>query len=41
MDVVAPIEADRWVLDAGDVVSWLESVPAGTDEVVRLSVEER
>ena len=36
--VIAPIEADRWVLDAGDVLGWLES--EGTDDVVRLAVEE-
>ena len=37
-DVIAPIEADRWVLDAGDVLGWLEQA-AGTDDVVRLVVE--
>ena len=37
---IAPIEADRWALDAGDVLGWLES-PAGTDDVVRLAVQER
>ena len=26
--VIAPIEADRWVLDAGDVLNWLESAAA-------------
>ncbi len=35
-DVIAPIEADRWALDSG----WLESAAAGTDDVVRLAVEE-
>ena len=39
-DVLAPIEADRWALDADDVRGWLKWV-AGTDEVVRLAVEER
>ena len=39
--VVAPIEADRWALDAGDVLGWLDSAAAGTDDVVRLVVEER
>ena len=38
--VIAPIEADRWALDAGDVVNWLESAAAGTAAgVVRLAVE--
>ena len=37
--VIAPIEADRWTLDAGDVLNWLESAAAGTDGVVRLAVE--
>ena len=37
--VIAPIEADRWALDAGDVLNWLELVAAGTDGVVRLAVE--
>ena len=37
-DVLAPLEVDRWVLDAGDVLGWLESA-AGTDDVVRLAVE--
>ena len=37
-DVIAPIEADRWALDAGDVLGWLEQA-AGTDDVVRLVVE--
>ena len=36
--VIAPIEADRWALDAGDVLGWLESA-AGTDDVVRLAEE--
>ena len=40
-DVIAPIAADRWALDAGEVLGWLESAAAGTDEVVRLAVEER
>ena len=39
--VIAPIEADRWALDSGDVLGWLESAAAGTDDVVRLAVEER
>ena len=38
-DVIAPIEADRWALDSGDVLGWLHSA-AGTDEVVRLAVVE-
>ena len=38
-DVIAPIEADRWALDSGDVLGWLQSA-AGTDEVVRLAVVE-
>ena len=38
-DVLVPIEADRWALAAGDVLGWLESA-SGTDEVVRLAVEE-
>ena len=37
--VIAPIEADRWALDAGDVLDWLESAAAGTDGVVRLAVK--
>ena len=37
--VIAQIEADRWVLDAGDVLGWLESA-AGTNDVVRLAMEE-
>ena len=37
-DVLAPLEADRWALDTGDVLGWLESA-AGTDAVVRLTVE--
>jgi len=37
--VIAPIEADRWALDAGDVLDWLESAAAGTAGVVRLAVE--
>ena len=32
------IEADRWVLAAGDVLGWLES--EGTDDVVCLAVDE-
>ena len=39
-DVIAPFEADRWALDTGEVLGWLQSA-AGTDEVVRLAVEER
>ena len=34
--VIAPIEADRWTLDAGDILGWLESA-AGTNDVVRLA----
>ena len=37
--VIAPIEADRWALDAGDVLNWMESAAAGMDGVVRLAVE--
>ena len=37
-DVVASIGADRWALDVGDVLGWLES-GAGTDDVVRLAVK--
>ena len=37
--VIAPIEADRWARDAGDVLYWLESAAAGTAGVVRLPVE--
>ena len=39
--VIGPIEVDRWAMDAGDVLGWLESAAAGTDGVVRLAVEER
>ena len=39
--VIAPIEADHWALDVGDVLGWLESGAAGTDGVVRLVAEER
>ena len=28
--VVAPIEADRWALDAGDVLGWLDSAAGGS-----------
>ena len=38
-DVIAPIDADRWALDSGDVLGWLQSA-AGTDEVMRLAVVE-
>ena len=38
--VIAPIEADRWTLDAGDILGWLESA-AGTDDFMRLAVAER
>ena len=38
--VIAPISADRWPLDAGDVLDWLESAEEGTDDVVRLAVKE-
>ena len=31
--VIAPIAADRWALDAGDVLGWLESAAARTDDV--------
>jgi len=37
--VIAPIEADRWALDAGDVLDWLESVASGTAGVVRVAEE--
>ena len=37
--VIAPIEADRWALDAGDVLDWLGSAAAGTDGVVPVAVE--
>ena len=37
--VITPIETDRWALDAGDVLNWLESAAAGTAGVVRLAVE--
>ena len=37
--VIAPIEADRWALDAGDVLDWLESAAAAPTGVVRLAVE--
>ena len=33
------LEADRWALDAGDVLRWLESAASGTAGVVRLAVE--
>ena len=36
--VIAPIEADRWALDAGDVLHWLGSA-AGTAGVVPVAVE--
>ena len=36
--VIAPIEADRWALDAGDVFGWLKFA-SGTDDAVRLAVE--
>ena len=39
--IIAPIEADRWALDATGILSWLESAAAGTNTVVRLAVEER
>ena len=37
--VIAPIEADRWALDASDVLDGLESAAAGTAGVVRLAEE--
>ena len=37
--VIAPIEADRRPLDAGDVLHWLESAAGGTDGVVPVAVE--
>ena len=37
-DVLAPLEVDRWVLDAGDILGWLESA-AGTDDIVPLAME--
>ena len=36
--VVASISSDRWGLNAGEVLRWLE-LSAGTDDVVRLVVE--
>ena len=36
--VVASISSDRWALNAGEVLRWLE-LSAGTDDVVRLVVE--
>ena len=38
-DVLSPIEADHWMLDAGDVRRWLE-LAAETDAVVRMAVNE-
>ena len=39
--VIAPIEADRWALDAGDVLGLARSRrPLGTDNVVHLAVDE-
>ena len=38
--VIAPLEADRWALDAGDVLHWLESAAAGPAGVVRLPAVE-
>ena len=38
--VQAPVETDLWAHDAGDVVRWIEPA-VGTDDVVRLAVEER
>ncbi len=38
--VIALLEADRWALDAGDVLDWLESTAAGTAGVVRLAAVE-
>ena len=37
-NVIPTIEADRWALDANDVLDWLE-LAAGTDDAVRQSVE--
>ena len=37
--VIAPLEADRWALDASDVLHWLGSAAPGTDGVVRLALE--
>ena len=37
-EVFAPIESDRWALDASDVLGWLK-LASGTDDVVRLVVE--
>ena len=37
--VIAPIEADRWALDAGDVLHWLGSAAAGTAGVVPVAVK--
>ena len=39
--VIAPLEADRWTLGASDILGWLASAAEGTDDVVRLAVEER
>ena len=36
---IAPIEADRWRLDFGDILGWLGSA-AVTDDGVRVAVEE-
>ena len=38
--VLAPIASDRWTLDVAEVERWLERA-SGTDDVVRLAVEER
>ena len=37
--VIAPIEANRWALEAGDVLDWLESAASGADGVVRVAEE--
>ncbi len=39
-DVLSPIEADHWMLDAGDVRRWLEFA-AETDDVVRMAATRR
>ena len=38
--VIAPLEADRSMLDASDILGWLEAA-AGTDDFMRLAVAER
>ena len=38
-DVLAPIEADRWALNTGEILGCLQSA-AGTDEVMHFAVVE-